>query len=346
MHATEVSEFYYQLSLLLKAGLPLPESLEQLVQGVSRPRFKKCIGALAKETSEGHPLSAAMEQFPKTFTDFQRQLVKSGEEGSCLPEVLMNISRYARFDQLLAQKFRDIFAYPIFTIFFGVLLFGAMLYFVVPGFEMVIRDIIGGYGRLPPVTRWVFSASHIFSASWMVILPLLVVAGLGAIWLMCGGRAAQRALVRVVYVLPGAHRIARAMEAARLSSLMGLMLKQGMPIVETLRFGAQLTRTTRMQRSLTLASAAVGEGRPLYDALAEHRVIDGLISLTVKHTPEAHLSDELIRLSNVFHHRATLASKTSFVYWSLMAIFCAAVVVGIIVIALFMPMISFSTFLY
>jgi len=80
-NSTDIADFYRQISLLLKSGLPLPDSIYQLGKNFDKADFKEVLFSLSDETKKGESLSGAMKEHSAYFTDFHIRMIETGEKG-------------------------------------------------------------------------------------------------------------------------------------------------------------------------------------------------------------------------------------------------------------------------
>ena len=340
--ATHVCDFYQQLALLVRANLPLPDSLRQLGRDFPQPKFQRVLTDIGKQAASGHSLAEAMRRFPDYFSAFHIQLVAAGEATGTLPQVLFTIARSARFSQLFVARIRDVIAYPLLTIHLALLLGLGLSIFVVPVFAEMFADLYEG-ARLPAMTEAVLGMAAFIQTFRYVFLVLYILLFIFSVWVVSPGLAAHRALLRVTRILPGACQLLRSLDAGRLCSLWSTFLARRMTLPDMLASSVELVESGALAEALERMSRRAAEGTGAGELMAREKQIDPLIVLTFRHTPEEELPAELERLATLFEHRVSLAARSAAITWSAIAIIAMAFFVGFTVIAMFAPLIQITS---
>ncbi len=336
----EVIEFYRQLALLVRANLPLPQSLEKLARNCTDPRFRQTLERLAADTARGVPLADALRAHRDLIPEFFIRLIAAGEKAGTLPEVLFEAAQAARFEYTLAQLVRTVVAYPLFTVGFASGVFLFMLRFVVHDIGGMARELLETT-RLPWFSALVFGVADAVTWAWLPCLVLYVVAVGAAVWLFSGRIGAQDSFRRCVAALPGARGILRRLDAARLCGVWSVLMQHRMPFPDALRVSAEMVSEPALATALCSLADDVSAGRALATAAEEYDVLPNLLKLTLAHTPEAELPRELATLRESFMQEATAAAKRVGVLWEVGAIAAMAVAAGGTILALYGPLILF-----
>jgi len=338
-NASEVAEFYQQLALLVRAGMPLPESLRNLAREAATPQFGRALEAAARGTERGESTAEALRPHVRYFDPFHLQLIAAGEQSGTLPEVLLAVARSARFAQLMTARIRETLAYPALTIHLGLAVFAAVVWFVMPSFREVFEDLSWGL-QLPLFTRGLLGFSALLHAHPLPFLILYAALVAFTFWCCAPVSASRRLLLRVTDLLPGSCRLLRSADAARFCEMTAVLLRQAEPLPRALRVCGRLVENRSLTAALERAAERVEAGGSAAAALDAEPSVDRLIALTFQHTPEAELSEELARLAELFEQRTALAARSAAIAWSVFALILMAFVVGFVVIALFQPLVS------
>jgi type II secretory pathway component PulF len=163
------------------------------------------------------------------------------------------------------------------------------------------------------------------------------------VWLFMPGLRSQRVMAGIINWLPGACRIADSMDSARLCGMLSVFLQQKLPLPEALRTVSQLVENQRLSRSLIRIADGVAAGGSFMDVLSADKAVDRLVALTFQHTPEEDLSVELGRLGELYEHRVALSARSAAVTWTILVLIFMTVAVGIVILALFLPLLSIIT---
>ena len=333
-----IGDFYHELGMMTRAGLPLPEALRQLARDMRSVGLGMAIEALGDEAERGRSLSQAMDRFPRQFPVFHRRLIEAGEARGVLADALFAVSRFSYFQYHLIAQLRQVFLYPALTTLAALAVMLLMGVFVIPDFAMIYDEMLAGE-PLPGLTTLVLAVSEIIVRLAPLFVVLFVLAIGMTVWLLVGGRRAVRFLSRFVSFLPGAWRITESMDSARVCSFLGTFLAQQQALLDALRTTAHLVQLNRVRDALLQAADAHEAGKSLPEVLEKFPAIDRLIVFAFRQTPEAELSEELVRLAGIYERRALLATRSTVAVWEIIAIIVMSLTVGLTILSLFLPLI-------
>ncbi len=338
-NSTDIADFYRQISLLLKSGLPLPDSIHQLGENFEKKDFKEVLLALSDDTGKGETLANAIKKHPNYFTDFQIRMIEAGEDSGMLPETLSEIAMTSHLNLQLTSMVREIAIYPVFAIGFAFTVLFSLISILIPQFRDIFEDMLGGE-PLPWLTEKVMNSTSIFVECQTFWISVIIVYILFFIWLFFGGLLAKRIFIKIISVIPGAGRIFYNLTMAKLCSIWSILLRQKIPSEEALRIISSFIESNRASSALKRISKEILIGTDLVESIENEKVISGMISLAVRHVPEKNLPDELGNLAILFRERASTATRKAGVIWGFVMMFMLAGIVGIIVLSLFLPLIS------
>src|SRR6185503_4516624 len=163
----EIAIFSRQFATMVNSGLPILRALSILSEQVSNKELAKTLVAVRNDVEQGASLSGAMAKFPKAFNDLYIAMVKSGETGGMLDDVLLRLADVLEREVHLRQKIKSAMTYPVAVVALVILIMSAMLLFVVPQFEAIFSQL---GGSLPLPTRGLLWMSETFKSLWYVVL--------------------------------------------------------------------------------------------------------------------------------------------------------------------------------
>lgn len=261
-----MATFYAQLADLLHSGVPLLRSLEILERQSSEPALSEVLREVRSRVSDGTSLAESMAQHPRAFSELAVSMVRAGQEGGFLEDVLKRIADFTEHQEDLKAKVIGAMAYPIFLLTVGLaVLFGLVIFFV-PRFETVFKRL-QEKGELPALTQGLIAMSHFL---WSY--GLFVVAGVfGLVWLFRRWAATDsgRLLVdRWRLRLPGMGHIYLHFALARFTRILGTMLHNGIPILTSLRIAKDSTGNKVLSNAIEQSAENIKAGDPLAGPLA------------------------------------------------------------------------------
>src|SRR5262249_48260709 len=217
----QMATFYAQLADLLHAGVALMRCLEILERQATNPRLSQIISEVRGKVADGTTLADAMAPFPQAFSELAVSMIRAGQEGGFLEDVLKRIAVFTDHQEDLKGKVVGALAYPIFLAVVGLIVLNVLVIFFVPQFEPIFERL-KQKGELPWLTQALVVFSHFMQSYWWLAIMMLA----GGIYLY--RRWASTADGR--YMLdtwrlrsPGAGKIYLHLALARFSRIQGTL---------------------------------------------------------------------------------------------------------------------------
>ena len=173
----ELVIFTRQLSTMVSAGVPLNRSLATLQDQAEGEYFKKVLTDISKDVQAGNPLGDAFAKYPHIFNDVYVNMVKAGEAGGILEEILKRLANQIEKDASIKKKIKSAMTYP--AVIFGVTVigfFGIML-FIIPKISSILKELGGENAQLPVYTRAMLGISTFMQHNALFIFALLGIIG-------------------------------------------------------------------------------------------------------------------------------------------------------------------------
>ncbi len=332
--------FTRQLATLIDSGLPLLRGLTVLARQEPNPVMKKTISTLAESVQTGSTFSESLSQFPRIYNKLYVNMVKAGELGGVLELVLNRLAEYQEKAQKLKNKIVAAMVYPIIvmTIAVGIVIF--LMTVIVPKFEKIFEDMLGSADKLPGLTKAVIGFSR-----WMQSNILLILAGVAAIfigWKMLeatqGGR---RFIDQLKLRLPLFGDVQRKSAISRFTRTLGTLVTSGVPILQALNITRETAGNVIISDAIDKVHNAVKEGESMVAPLEASKVFPPMVISMVDVGEETgQLPEMLLKVADVYEDEVdnSVSALTSML--EPLMIVMLAVVVGVIVLALFMPLIQ------
>ena len=332
----DLAVFSRQFATMVNSGLSLLRALNILAEQTESKELSRVIGEVRNEVEAGSSLSVALAKHPKAFDRLFVAMVRAGETGGVLDQVLLNLAETIEGKVSLRQKVRSAMTYPVVVFVMVVLILSAMLVFVVPMFESLYSEL---GGQLPLPTRLLLAASGAVS-SWFgfVILAGAIGGGVGLRrWIATEkGRYQMDALLLKMPIFgPLFHRIA----LARFARTLAVLMRSGVPILQALEIVSETVGNGVMAKAILDVQARVKEGESIAKPLEGHDVFPPMVVQMMAVGEETGALDTMLNKIAEFYEQeveATVASLTSLIEPVLIAVMGATV--GSMVIALYLPM--------
>lgn len=252
-----------QLATLVRAGMPLDESLRALGAQAGPRRLRSVLAHVCARVSEGAPLHEALSDYPGIFPEFYCSMVAAGEAGGKLDEVLERLADYTESRRSLRQSLSMALIYPAILTLVSLLVVAVLLIYVVPE---VVRVFQQTGQSLPWLTVGLISTSHLLREfGWLICLTAVLVMLLVRFML-------RRAFIRsrfdrLLLNLPFIGRINRMLHAARLTRSLAILMNSGIPLLEALKISSRMITNIPLRAAVDDAAIYVREGGHLHAAL-------------------------------------------------------------------------------
>ncbi len=335
--------FTRQLATMLEAGLPMLTALDTLVEqcrGSYKLRGPRMVLEDVKaEVESGHPLSEALKNYPKTFDRFYANMVQSGEASGAIVQVLNNLADYMERMQAFKKKVLSSLTYPavVLTVALGVTII--LLAFIVPKFVRIFKDLLEGE-ELPAITRAVKGASGWTQNNILTILIIGVVIGVG---LKLARRTYKGRFIMdfVLIKTPPIKAFVLRTAVSRFSSTLSTLLSAGVPVLQAMQIVYETTSNEVVRHTIRAVYDSISEGRGISPALETTRLFPLLVTRLIGVGEKTGaLPDMLERIAKQYQEEVDNALEAVVSLIEPIMIVFMAVVVGTVVIALFMPLVS------
>ena len=331
--------FTRQLATLIDAGLPLLRGLNVLAKQERDAVLKNTTNKLAESVQGGSTFSESLAQYPAIFNDLYVNMVKAGEVGGVLELVLTRLAEFHEKAAKIKNKVAAAMVYPLIVMTMAIAIMGFLLVFIVPKFEAIFHDMLGDR-PLPAITTFVITASRFVQGHWLVIIAAIFAAIAGYKF---GNRTAKgkATLDRVKLRFPLFGDIIRKTAISRFSRTLGTLVTSGVPILQALNITRETAGNMMIARAIFQVHESVKEGESIVQPLEASGVFPPMVVSMVDVGEETgQLPEMLLKVAEVFDDEVdnSVNALTSMLE-PIMIVFLA-VVVGTIVIALFMPLIS------
>ncbi|MEY2852384.1 MAG: hypothetical protein RL549_1083 [Verrucomicrobiota bacterium] len=337
--AKVLTVFTRQLSTLISAGLPLLRSLRTLSKQEKNVNLKKIMGILAESVEGGTTFSEALSQHPKAFNKLYVNMVKAGELGGVLEIVLTRLAEFAEKSQRIRGKVTSAMVYPLVVLTIAVVIVAFLMLFIVPKFEAIFKDMLGGR-PLPAITQIIMDLSRFIQGNFILIVVALVV-------LAVGFRFALRlpgistAVDRYKLKLPLFGDLLTKTSVARFSRTLGTLVSSGVPILQALQITRDTAGNERVSEAITSIHDNVKEGESMVAPMEVSQIFPPMVVSMVQVGEETgQLPDMLTKVADVFEEEVDVAVSGLTSLLEPVMIVLLALIVGTIVVALFLPLIT------
>jgi len=335
----QLMSFTRQLATLVNAGLPLVRGLQVLGRQEKNPLLKKSLAEMSDAIESGSNFAEALVQHPKIFDKLYVNMVKAGEVGGVLDKVLISLAEFMEKVQKIKNKVKGAMTYPIVVLSLAMMILAFLMIFIIPKFEKIFADIMGGK-QLPWLTRQVVA----FSENFVVIGPGLIV---GGILLAVGLKFAKKtpkgayAIDWTKLHLPLFGSLFMKSAIGRFTRTLGELMDSGVPVLQALTIVGETSGNAVVEAAVHEVHDAVKEGENIAPTLESTKIFPPMVISMVEVGEETgELPQMLRRIADNFDDEVdnAVAGLTSVI--EPLLIVMLALIVGVIVISLFLPLIG------
>ena len=334
----DITVFTRQFATMINAGLPLVKCLNILSEQTESPVLTGVIADVQHEVEMGRSLSEALAKHPDVFKELYSSMVKAGEIGGVLDDVLLRIATTLESEDEIRRKIKSALTYPVAMFAISMLLLVIMLVFVVPAFEKMFKQM---GATLPFLTRIIMSVSH-FLVSWKgaIVILLLIVGGVFLRrWTKTPG--GRKKIDGLKLKLPVFGVLYHKMSLSRFSRTLGTLVASGVPILQALEITSNTVGNVLVAEAVDNVRAGVKEGDSIARPLGQSPLFPPMVTQMLAIGEETGALDTMLNKVSDFYDSevsSTVEALTSLLE-PILIVFLG-LVVGTIVIALYMPIFS------
>lgn len=339
--AGHLATFYSQLADLLRSGVPLLRSMELLERQSSHAGLKTVLRDLRERVADGTRLAEAMRMHQDIFSELAVSMVRAGEEGAFLEDVLKQIADFTEHQQELKGRVLGAMAYPFFLLFAGVGVVWAMLVWFVPMFAPVF-DRMAERGELPWATTALMALSTYVSNYWIVTI-LAAVGVVVFVQRRLKTEAGLRQWHRIAIGLPAIGPVIRSLAVARFCRILGTLLKNGVPILQSLRIAKDATGNRVLTDAIAAAADSVSTGKSLAAPLGQSQQFPAEVIEMISVGEEANnLEHVLVSVADTMERRTHRLLELAVRLLEPLMLVIMALLILFVVIGLLLPVMKSS----
>jgi len=254
--------FTRELSTMISAGVPLPRGLETLSDQAENKYFKEVITGVNHDVEAGSALADALNKYPNVFNEVYVNMVRAGEAGGILEEILKRLATQVEKESSMRKKIHSAMAYPMVILVVTVIAFFGVMLFVLPKIGKIIKDLGGPNAHLPIYSQMMLNASGFMQKYFIVIIVV--------------GAAATFAFQRYISTEKGKYnwhafqlrlpifgKIIAKIAIARFARTFASLMTAGVSVLDSLEVTGKAVGNKVIQKELVEIAEAVRNGQPL-----------------------------------------------------------------------------------
>ncbi len=334
----QLTLFTRQLATLQDAGLPILRSVRVLQEQMKPSVLKNYLIDVADDIEAGSTFSEALARHPRAFDKLYVNMVRAGEAGGVLDQVLSRLADFREKAARLKRRVMGAMIYPICVLVFATLIVAFVMIYIIPQF----KDIFDEFEiELPGITKGLIAVATFVKTYWwlvFLVIPGSVFIAIKLIGLTKPGRY-MIDMTKLRFPLLGT--IIRKASIGRFTRTLGTLLASGVPILEALNIVRDASGNVIVANAIGRVHDSIREGESMAEPLAQSKICEAMVVNMVEVGEETgELDRMLVRVADSYDEDVDAAVNGLVALMEPLLIIGVAVVGGTIVISLFMPLIQ------
>lgn len=337
---TDVTNFTRQLATMINAGLPITEAL-LILRSQSNPTLQRIVSQILADVEEGQALSTAMAKHSRVFSKTYIALIKAGELGGVLDEVLVKLAADMEKSQEMQGKIKGAMIYPA-IICIGMVAVGLiMVVFVIPQLT-TLYDQFGA--DLPITTKFLVNLSN-FTLNYWPIEIVLVIAIIMGVTSYIKSEAGRKKMDEWIFKVPIVGELQKQIILADVTRTMALMISSGVQLIEGMTITSEVVSNSVIKAAINDIIKSVEKGFPLAYSFSRHpEAFPFILSQMVSVGEETGKMDEVMqKVSHVFEVEADQKVKSLTAAMEPIILIILGVGVAFLVVSIIMPIYNLTT---
>jgi len=261
--SADIAVMTRQLATLVRAGIPLVDSIGALVDQVEKEELKRVLTVVREKLNEGTSFAKALEQHPRAFPPIYVNMVAAGEASGTLEQVLERLADFMEGQARLRAKVSAALAYPVLMAIIGMLLISVLMVAVVPKVTAIFESLDRA---LPWYTQVLIAVSNFAAGYWWLILMLI---GLGTWWFRRWKKTPEGRMKWDTFRLkaPIFGRLIQMLSVARFAKTLSTLLAAGVPLLKAMDIVKNVLDNALLEKVVQEATGSIREGESIADPL-------------------------------------------------------------------------------
>ena len=264
----DIYNFTRQLSVMLKAGVPLVDALDSVYSDKTNPLLKRTIEKVIDDVSSGMSLSKSMGKHPKVFNSMFVNIIKAGESAGVLDKVLFQLADFIAHDLKLRMGITQAIRYPSIVVGITILVGVFAVTYILPRFSTLFANT---RIELPTPTRILLGINQFFTDYWQVVIAIIALLVLGT-WRILNTKAGRYQWHKILLDLPVFGPIAQKMAISRFCHVLDTLDRTGVPILDSLEIAGKTAGNAFIEERLEKVHSDVEMGKKVAVSINTHTI--------------------------------------------------------------------------
>lgn len=331
---SDITLFSRQLAAMLSAGIPVTRALFTLSRQAENPTLRNALETISKNVEGGMGLADAFSAFPDIFSKLYVSMLKAGEIGGNLENTLLRLSDQLQKEKQVKDNIKSATSYPKMIGIFAVVIFVAMLVFMVPTFQGFIPES----AEIPGMTQFIFNVSESVRTRWYIWIGVIGVIT-ASIVLFFKSKTGHDLWENVKLKLPILGPIMLKSVIARFTRTLSTLLEGGIPVVQALESAGPTSGSDVLAETVKLATKRIEEGKTIASTLEESEVFPPMVTHMIAVGEESGTLPSLLdKLAEFYEEEVDVTTKSLQSLIQPVLLIFIGVLVGGMLVALYLPM--------
>ncbi len=328
-----------QLAVMLSAGVPVTRALTTLSKQCANPKLGNIMEEVAKSVESGTPLSDAFAQYPKVFSPLFVAMVASGEAGGIMEQALVSLADMLQKEKNLQKNIKSAYSYPRSVMILAVVLLIAMLWFMVPLFKNMMKSDT----EITGISKVIFGVSDSLredTGTWILVAAIIF----AVVFAFIKSPIAHKIWEGNKLTMPMLGDFMTKMVVARFCRTFATLLAGGVTAVVALKSAGPTSGSEKLEKVVNEAIEDIEEGKSISESLDKSGLFPPMLTGMVAIGEESGALPELLdKVAEFFEEDVENTSRNLRAIIEPIALVFVGVIVGGMLIALYVPMLTSST---
>lgn len=333
----DIVMFTRQLSAMISAGVPLLRGLSSQYEHTDSEALKLVLNGVIKDVESGMQLADALAKYPAVFNDVYVNMVRAGEAGGILDDILKRLALQQEKNASMRKKIKSAMIYPIVLLVIAVAAFLGMMIFVIPQIGKMMQDLGGPDAELPMLTQIMLSVSDLMVKYGLFVLPVIV-AGIVFLLRWLKTPKGRHIFHRFVLKVPAVGAIVKKVAVARFARTFSALMGSGAAVLEALEVTARAVGNVVYEDVLHDAAKQVENGKQLSTIISKSDLFPPIVAQMLSVGEETGQTDVvLVKVADFYEEEVDVAiDGISSVIEPVMIVLMGGVI-GLVAVGVMMP---------
>ena len=336
----DLSIFCRQFSTMINAGVSLVRCLTVLESQTRNPNLKAIIADIREEIEGGATLSRSMGKYPRVFSTLFIGLIRAGEIGGVLDETMARLADFLESSMELRRKVKSAMTYPMVVLFVAAGIVIGLMTFIFPKFMQLFTDLEVGEDQMPTPTKILKATSDFILGKWYFAIAIAVIVGIGFMHLI-RTKFGRKYFDLFKLKMPVFGKINQQLALSRFARTLSTLIESGVQILQAMETTAGAVQNVIFENAIMDARAGVREGEPIAGPLEASKMFPPMVIHMISIGEETGALDAMLeKIAEFYEAEVDAALESLAATIEPVMIVLLGGIVGFIVIAMFMPLIS------